>query len=345
MAPKVLLNERELLVPEDVSSQRILRSHLQLLSLKWMKPQGTRGMVALRERLKTNNADFLISRLSAAGIGTRCHVEYDGLLRTAVGFHLNGTNFKTFKVILAALRLEEQKLADTRFNIAALQRQIVCQKYRAAGAWLWRHHAELGKGMSSEDKKAIPHHVKMARAAHTLDLVRQKVAIQSFADMPHIRSCQMDLDVSEERDPEPMEGQPRVSRERPYRCGSCGDFVECKRCCLTRHERSPLHDIKVWREGTWERTTLRELGLVYQIGHGGAPSERIRSTTCSSYSAHLGIRQQHSDRRPVLYYYSQVFTDFSKKNLMETRLGFPGDRRGPIRSKDPPVTRYAKTSP
>ncbi|KAF8996846.1 hypothetical protein BDZ89DRAFT_970831, partial [Hymenopellis radicata] len=67
---------------------------------------------------------------------------------------------------------------------------------------------------------------------------------------PRCSSCDMDL-------------------YRPYRCRSCGDFLECQKCCVKRHKRCPLHVIKVWREGSWERTTLRDLGLVYQVGHGG----------------------------------------------------------------------------
>ncbi|KAF9029643.1 hypothetical protein BDZ89DRAFT_934226, partial [Hymenopellis radicata] len=54
-------------------------------------------------------------------------------------------------------------------------------------------------------------------------------------------------------------------------CLSCGDFLECSQCCLDRHARAPLHFIEIWRNGSWERTTLHELGLVYQIGHQGAP--------------------------------------------------------------------------
>ncbi|KAF9018836.1 hypothetical protein BDZ89DRAFT_1139729 [Hymenopellis radicata] len=39
--------------------------------------------------------------------------------------------------------------------------------------------------------------------------------------------------------------------------------------CLERHAWSPLHVMQVWRDECWERTTLFEMGLVYQIGHQG----------------------------------------------------------------------------
>ncbi|KAF9006888.1 hypothetical protein BDZ89DRAFT_1144615 [Hymenopellis radicata] len=136
-------------------------------------------------------------------------------------------------------------------------------------------HVDVEPDASTGKRKRFPSDDPMGQWHQWLDVFLEetlrKHGLGDATLQPRCSSCQIDLDVSEERDPEPMEGQPRVSRERPYRCRSCGDFVECKRCCLTRHERSPLHVIKVWREGTWERTTLRELGLVYQIGHGGAP--------------------------------------------------------------------------
>ncbi|KAF8989456.1 hypothetical protein BDZ89DRAFT_974704 [Hymenopellis radicata] len=56
-----------------------------------------------------------------------------------------------------------------------------------------------------------------------------------------------------------------------FRCRSCGDFLECSTCCVERHQRSPLHFLQTWRNGSWERTTLRELHLVYQVGHQGGP--------------------------------------------------------------------------
>lgn len=32
-----------------------------------------------------------------------------------------------------------------------------------------------------------------------------------------------------------------------YRCEDCGEFLECKGCCIKRHQRSPLHKIRVSR--------------------------------------------------------------------------------------------------
>ncbi len=30
-----------------------------------------------------------------------------------------------------------------------------------------------------------------------------------------------------------------------FRCEMCGEFMECKDCCLERHQRSPLHNVEV----------------------------------------------------------------------------------------------------
>ncbi|KAF9005821.1 hypothetical protein BDZ89DRAFT_903660, partial [Hymenopellis radicata] len=62
-----------------------------------------------------------------------------------------------------------------------------------------------------------------------------------------------------------------AQEERAFRCLSCREFQGCFQCCLDRHATVPLHFIEMWRNGSWWRTTLHELGLVYQIGHQGAP--------------------------------------------------------------------------
>ncbi|KAJ7169399.1 hypothetical protein B0H12DRAFT_1246922 [Mycena haematopus] len=54
-----------------------------------------------------------------------------------------------------------------------------------------------------------------------------------------------------------------------FKCGECGEFLQCQRCCVTGHARTPLHIIEEWNGQFWVDVTLQELGLVYQLGHGG----------------------------------------------------------------------------
>ncbi|KAJ7473868.1 hypothetical protein B0H11DRAFT_1918683 [Mycena galericulata] len=54
-----------------------------------------------------------------------------------------------------------------------------------------------------------------------------------------------------------------------FRCGACGEFLQCHACCLDRHATSPLHVLEEWTGEFWKTRTLRSLGLVYQLGHGG----------------------------------------------------------------------------
>ncbi|KAJ7511254.1 hypothetical protein B0H11DRAFT_2215093 [Mycena galericulata] len=54
-----------------------------------------------------------------------------------------------------------------------------------------------------------------------------------------------------------------------FRCGDCGEFLQCRECCLARHATSPLHVLEEWSGKYWKARTLRSLGLVYQLGHGG----------------------------------------------------------------------------
>jgi hypothetical protein len=69
------------------------------------------------------------------------------------------------------------------------------------------------------------------------------------------------------------------------RCQDCPRLL-CGGCCVPQHRRAPLHRvqvshdsvfsvgelalilIQVW-DGGWQRTTLAEEGLEYQLGHGG----------------------------------------------------------------------------
>ncbi|KAF9002596.1 hypothetical protein BDZ89DRAFT_1146427 [Hymenopellis radicata] len=64
----------------------------------------------------------------------------------------------------------------------------------------------------------------------------------------------------------PTSSPPRTCTEL-YRCQDCGDFLECRECSLDRHALSPLHIIQVWRDECWNRTSLYDMGLVYQVGH------------------------------------------------------------------------------
>ncbi|KAJ7502414.1 hypothetical protein B0H11DRAFT_1712352 [Mycena galericulata] len=71
------------------------------------------------------------------------------------------------------------------------------------------------------------------------------------------------------------------SRPRFFRCGDCGEFLQCRQCCIDRHKLTPLHLIEEWAGEFWKSATLRHIGLVYQLGHEGrpcaAPAPAIRS--------------------------------------------------------------------
>ncbi|TRM56407.1 hypothetical protein BD626DRAFT_541333 [Schizophyllum amplum] len=54
-------------------------------------------------------------------------------------------------------------------------------------------------------------------------------------------------------------------------CWECGDFLQCQDCCIERHRTMPLHVIQSWSGAYWRKTTLADMGLIYQVGHGGLP--------------------------------------------------------------------------
>jgi flavoprotein len=34
--------------------------------------------------------------------------------------------------------------------------------------------------------------------------------------------------------------------EHLFKCAECGEFLQCKTCCVGRHALTPLHLLKVW---------------------------------------------------------------------------------------------------
>ncbi|KZV68900.1 hypothetical protein PENSPDRAFT_581762 [Peniophora sp. CONT] len=56
-----------------------------------------------------------------------------------------------------------------------------------------------------------------------------------------------------------------------YRCADClFSSVVCQECMCKEHARLPLHRIGRWNDDFFAHTTLRQLGLVVCLGHGGA---------------------------------------------------------------------------
>ncbi|KAL1740807.1 hypothetical protein HDZ31DRAFT_46736 [Schizophyllum fasciatum] len=66
------------------------------------------------------------------------------------------------------------------------------------------------------------------------------------------------------------------------KCADCGPFLLCEGCCLARHDCLPLHRIMRWTGDYWEKQcSLTDLGLVYQVGHGGLPCPAPQPTIYS----------------------------------------------------------------
>ncbi|KAJ8489758.1 hypothetical protein ONZ45_g13445 [Pleurotus djamor] len=61
------------------------------------------------------------------------------------------------------------------------------------------------------------------------------------------------------------------SKVELFRCVDClGGEMLCSGCCLQRHSRNPFHRIQRWSaDGVFTKTSLKELGLIVKLGHGG----------------------------------------------------------------------------
>ncbi|KAJ7154378.1 hypothetical protein C8R43DRAFT_1126455 [Mycena crocata] len=84
------------------------------------------------------------------------------------------------------------------------------------------------------------------------------------------------------------------NRVRLFKCCLCGEYLQCKSCCLHVHEYTPLHVLEEWTGEFWDNITLKDLGYIYQLGHGGGPclfpDELIRKMTIL---AHPYIHEIH----------------------------------------------------
>ncbi|KAJ7870131.1 hypothetical protein B0H13DRAFT_1634924 [Mycena leptocephala] len=78
-------------------------------------------------------------------------------------------------------------------------------------------------------------------------------------------------------------GSASAAPMRIFKCEDCRQFLQCQECCLSHHALTPLHAIKEWTGCFWKGTTLADLGLVYQLGHGGFacvfPDEKVHKMT------------------------------------------------------------------
>jgi hypothetical protein len=57
-----------------------------------------------------------------------------------------------------------------------------------------------------------------------------------------------------------------------YRCLDCySSALLCQSCCIKDHARHPFHSIRQWNGKYFKSTSLKDLGFVLHLGHGGLP--------------------------------------------------------------------------
>ncbi|KIP01514.1 hypothetical protein PHLGIDRAFT_80473 [Phlebiopsis gigantea 11061_1 CR5-6] len=80
----------------------------------------------------------------------------------------------------------------------------------------------------------------------------------------------------------------KMNGERVLRCKDCtGGALMCARCCVTGHADNPFHRVVEWNGRFFEKTTLRALGLVIQVGHlRGSPCKNPRAGPCNFMAIH-----------------------------------------------------------
>ncbi|KAJ7145450.1 hypothetical protein C8R43DRAFT_953502 [Mycena crocata] len=101
-----------------------------------------------------------------------------------------------------------------------------------------------------------------AMKAFFLDEVLRHEGLGEDLDAPECAHCHAGFPDGN------ADGGPRL-----FKCEDCGEFLQCHNCCVANHVRMPLHVIKEWTGDYWTPCTLADIGLVYQLGHGGFPCE------------------------------------------------------------------------
>ena len=109
----------------------------------------------------------------------------------------------------------------------------------------------------------------------------------------------------------PSDLDPHTQNPRIIRCRDCfGGLQECVDCCLQHHARLPLHVLDVnsptlpltfvtdlilftkeWMGEYWDRRTLKEPGLIIQMGHNDTPCLNPAPTLTTTVLDHNGIHQ------------------------------------------------------
>jgi hypothetical protein len=62
---------------------------------------------------------------------------------------------------------------------------------------------------------------------------------------PECALCHAKLDSAGQAHDASHEGNTPIPDRRILRCQECGEFLQCKNCCLERHSMMPLHFLKV----------------------------------------------------------------------------------------------------
>lgn len=73
---------------------------------------------------------------------------------------------------------------------------------------------------------------------HADDILDEMFHLEAIPLNADCRTCAYRRAV--QGDPQPLSRPKEL-----FRCASCGVFLECRSCCLLRHQQTPLHSIMV----------------------------------------------------------------------------------------------------
>ncbi|KAJ7035417.1 hypothetical protein C8F04DRAFT_955058, partial [Mycena alexandri] len=102
-----------------------------------------------------------------------------------------------------------------------------------------------------------------------LDAMLRREGFGDTMEVPECAHCEKSLRMD------------RAEPERVFRCTQCGVFLQCLECCLQHHRHSPFHFLEEWQGQFWQKVTLKSIGLVYHVGHGG---RQCRTPAAQTYS-------------------------------------------------------------
>ncbi|KAJ7719356.1 hypothetical protein DFH07DRAFT_972973 [Mycena maculata] len=116
----------------------------------------------------------------------------------------------------------------------------------------------------------------------------------------------------------------RYTGPSEYRCSGClcGGELLCSRCMVETHRGLPFHKIERWTGSTFERMTLKKLGLRIQLGHWHGKDRRCPLPMTAANDDFViievhGVHEVHLDYLNVTMHFLMMTKDWRNWRMLK----------------------------